>query len=129
MGQLVRSGAQLKCSFGQAPSALTVVPMGPPVETGRQPAGRIDTTIPMANIAPFGLCMTPTNPEVASATAAAGGTLTPMPCLPIIPAPWTPGALKAKISGVSALTSTCTCLCQWGGVITVVEPGQETVNA
>jgi uncharacterized Zn-binding protein involved in type VI secretion len=83
---------------------------------------------PMANIPPFGMCMTPSNPQVAAATAAALGVLTPQPCIPVTVAPWTPGSPTVMVNGQPALNSTCTCMCMWGGVITVSSPGQFTTN-
>jgi uncharacterized Zn-binding protein involved in type VI secretion len=82
----------------------------------------------MANIPSFGMCMSPANPQVAAATAAAMGVLTPMPCLPATAAPWTTGSPKVMIDGSPALTSICQCMCMWGGAITVSMPGQLTVN-
>ena len=53
------------------------------------PDANIMDHIPMsADIMPFGMCISPSNPTVASATAAAMGVLTPMPCIPNTPAPW-----------------------------------------
>lgn len=128
MAQLVCMGATLMCSFGMAPSSLTPIPKGLPVREGGQMAATIQDNLPMANIPPFGMCITPTNPQVAAATAAALGVLTPQPCIPVITAPWTPGAPTVSINGAPALTNTSQCMCAWGGVITVTVPGQETVN-
>ena len=90
----VCNGATLMCSFGMAPSTMVVLPIHRML-TSNQPAANINDHIPMTNIMPFGMCMTPSNPEVASATAAALGVLTPMPCMPVTPAPWVPGAVCA----------------------------------
>jgi len=129
MAQIVCMGATIMCSFGVAPSSLTPIPKGRPVRTGGQMAATIQDNIPMANIPPFGMCITPSNPQVAAATAAALGVLTPQPCIPVIPAPWAPGAPTVAVDGAPALTNTSQCACAWGGVITITVPGQETVNA
>ena len=78
----VCNGATLMCSFGMAPSTMVVLPIHRML-TSNQPAANINDHIPMTNIMPFGMCITPSNPEVASATAAALGVLTPMPCVPV----------------------------------------------
>jgi hypothetical protein len=83
--------------------------------------------IPIANIAPFGMCASIANPTVAAATAAALGVLTPMPCVPATPAPWLPGAPTVLIGGMPALDNTCKLMCLWAGVIQIVNPGQTTV--
>lgn len=77
---------------------------------------------PMVNILPFGMCQSMANPTVASATAAAMGVLTPMPCIPVIAAPWTPGG-QEKISNFPALLDNCKCICNWGGQISINNPG------
>ena len=69
------------------------------------------------------MCTTPTNPAVAAATSAAMGVLTPAPCMPVVTGPWMPGASLTQIGGMPALTSTCTCMCAWGGAITIGNPG------
>jgi hypothetical protein len=126
MPKLVVNGAQLMCSFGVAPSALIVaVPL---VTAGNQPVAKISDMIPMANILPFAMCTTPSNPQVAAATSAALGVLTPQPCIPVTTAPWAPGSTKVTVGGVPAVNDTCTCNCAWGGVITVSTPGQFTVD-
>lgn len=120
----VVNGASLMCPFGMAPSTLVVTPENR-VLSGSQPAATIMDCVPMKNIMPFGMCTTPSNPQVAAATAAAMGVLTPQPCIPAT-TPWKPGATTVLIGGIPALDNTCTCQCAWGGVITVVMPGQMT---
>jgi hypothetical protein len=91
------------------------------------PQGPYATTMdfaPMANITPIGLCTSLANPTVASATAAALGVLTPMPCVPNTIAPWMPGSGKVKIAAMSALTNTSVLNCTYGGSIRIVSPGQ-----
>lgn len=124
MGVQVVANAQLMCSFGVAPSSLMVVPKGMPVQAGGQMAATIQDFAPNVNIMPFGMCTTLSNPQVASATSAAMGVLTPQPCIPVTVAPWAPGSPTVQINGAPALTSTCTCNCAWGGVITITSPGQ-----
>jgi hypothetical protein len=113
------------CSFGVAPSVLTVLPINRTL-TSNMPAANIMDHIPMVNIMPFGMCITPSNPAVAAATAAAMGVLTPMPCVPVTPAPWVPGSPTVLLGNMPCLNNTSTLMCTWGGVITVVQPGQFT---
>ena len=124
MGIQVVATAQLMCSFGVAPSALTVVPKGKPVQAGGMMAATIQDFAPNVNIMPFGMCMTLSNPQVAAATSAALGVLTPQPCIPVTTSPWSPGSPTVQINGAPALTATCMCNCAWGGVITITSPGQ-----
>src|SRR3954466_2852427 len=125
MSQLVTAGAMMTCSFGVAPSALVVLPANKTMCGA--PAANIMDSIPMTNIPTFGMCMSIANPTVASATAAALGVLTPMPCVPVT-APWVPGSATVVIGGVPALDSMSKCMCSWGGVIQVVSPGEFTVQ-
>lgn len=121
MPQNVVAGAMLQCSFGMAPSTLNVLPTGRVMVEGR-PAASIMDSAPLVNIPPFGMCTTLSNPTVASATAAALGVLTPMPCVPVT-TPWKPGAAKTLVGGMPALATGSTCQCTWGGVIQVLVPG------
>lgn len=117
--------AQLVCSFGAAPSALVVLPINR-VLTSNQPAANIMDHKSMLNIMPFGVCTSLANPTVASATSAAMGALTPMPCIPNTPSPWIPGAPDVLIANQPALDNTCKLMCVWAGVIQFVMPGQTT---
>ena len=127
MPPLVVTGAMCACTFGVAPSTLVVLPTNMVLAAGL-PAASVQDTLPMTNIMPFGMCTTPTNPAVASATAAALGVLTPMPCVPVVTSPWTPGATKVQIRGQPALHNGCIATCTWGGVISISSPGQFVVQ-
>jgi hypothetical protein len=117
-------GAMMKCSFGMAPSSL--VPTPKTVITSNMVAANILDHIPIMNIPPFGMCQSPANPMVAAATAAAMGVLTPMPCIPVTLAPWVVGAPTVLLCNAPALNNTSTLMCNWGGVITFANPGQNT---
>ncbi len=123
MALQVVMGATLSCSFGSAPSKLLVLPANM-VLAGNVSAANIMDHIPMVNILPFATCSAPTNPTVASATAAASGVLTPMPCVPATASPWIAGAPDVLIGNMPALNDTSQCLCTWAGVITVDDAGQ-----
>ena len=113
--------AMLQCSFGVAPSSLVVLPIARVMIEGK-PAAAIADSIPMMNIPPFGMCMSLANPQVAAATAAALGVLTPMPCTPVT-TPWVGGAVTTVIGGKPGLTLGATCTCGFGGSIQILNPG------
>jgi hypothetical protein len=150
MPKLVVHGATIMCSMGTTPSSLAVLPIRGTSFGLTVPAATIQDTLPDVNIASFGMCSSPLNPQVAAATAAAAGVLTPQPCLPATSAPWTPGSTSVTIAGAAppplpsapgstqpvvsdapsapALTATCQCLCQWAGQIQVEDAGQEQIE-
>lgn len=121
----VCNGATLQCTFGMAPSKLVVLPKNKLLTDG-QPAANIMDNVAMMNILPFGSCMSLANPAVASATAAALGVLTPMPCVPVIPAPWMPGSPTVLLGGPPALNLSSKLMCAYAGVIAIVVEGQMT---
>jgi hypothetical protein len=127
MPNQVCNGAMMVCSFGMAPSTLVVLPVNR-VQTDMMPDANIMDHLPMVNIMPFAMCMSPANPTVAAATAAALGVLTPMPCLPNTPAPWIPGAITVLLGNAPALDNVSTLQCMWGGTITFMYPGEVTVE-
>lgn len=122
MANQVHMGAVLQCSFGAAPASLVVLPVNR-VMAEQTPAANIMDHVPMVNVMPFGMCSSPSNPAVAAATAAAMGVLTPMPCVPMTAAPWTPGAPTVLIANMPALDNTSKCMCTWGGVVAINVPG------
>lgn len=126
MAMCVCGGAGLTCSFGMAPSVLVVTPEKKTVST--MPLATIMDNVPMKNIMPFGMCTSLANPTVASATAAALGVLTPMPCIPVIAAPWAPGCPTTLIGGTPAVNQNCRLMCSWGGVIQVTNPGTVSIQ-
>ncbi len=119
---VVVNGAMCKCSFGTTPSALSVIPKSR-VFASNAPIASISDFVPMVNIKPFGQCLTITNPVVAAATAAKLGVFTPVPCVPVVVAPWIPS--KPTVLGV--LHSEDMCMCTWGGIIKIMFPEQFTV--
>ncbi len=124
MANLVTTGAMLQCSFGVAPSTLSVLAVPLRASITNMPIANIMDYKPAVNIMPFGMCQSLANPTVAAATAAAFGVLTPMPCIPLTVAPWTPGATKVKVSNMPALLDNCKLICSYGGSISITTAGQ-----
>ena len=116
----------LQCTFGMAPSSFMVVdPTRPLVQN--KPMANIMDNKPMVNIMPFGMCQSMANPTVASATAAAMGVLTPMPCIPVLTAPWAPPGME-MVSNQPALLDNAQLFCAYGGQITIKNPGQQSTS-
>ncbi|MBQ4463242.1 MAG: DUF4280 domain-containing protein [Eubacterium sp.] len=115
MGMCVCGGAMLQCTFGMAPSMLNVLPDKKTVNN--MPVATIDCNKPMVNILPFGTCSAPTNPAVIAALGS------PVPCVPLIPAPWVPGSPTVLVGGQPALNQTSKLMCAYAGVISVTNPG------
>jgi len=111
MAQLVCMTAMLKCTSGDAPTALVVAGLTVLGET--QPAANIMDNKPIANIVPFGTCKV--------LTSAASGV--PTPCVPAIVTPWAPGSPTVPVRGLPALNNTSTCTCTVGGVISITSAG------
>lgn len=126
MGMCVCGGAMCACSFGMAPSALMITPENKTVSA--MPLATVMDNIPMKNVMPFGMCTSLSNPTVASATSAALGVLTPMPCIPVLTAPWTPGSPTVLIGGRPALNQASKLTCAWGGMIQITNPAVTNIQ-
>ncbi len=118
MASYVNSGTRTKCSFGTTPGTLQVLPTRT-LKLDGAPMANIMDNKPMINIKPFGMCRSLVNPTVASATSAAMGVLTPMPCMPNTTAPWMPANPSPLVCGQPALMDNCKLMCMWGGVIEI----------
>lgn len=127
MGHYVCSGAMLRCSMGLQPATLSVLPVKKVMNNGKPQANIMDHK-PMINIKPFGLCRSLANPAVASATSAAFGTLTPMPCVPNTTSSWMMGKTNTLVKNKPALVNSSRLMCQWGGIITINQAGQLSVQ-
>ena len=119
----VCSGAMMKCTMGSAPAKLTVLPSRTVFLCGK-PLANISDHVSMVNLAPFGVCRSLAFPPTAAATAAALGTLTPMPCIHNTPMPWMPGKPDYFDKGHPALLKSCKLQCMWGGMISLIDDGQ-----
>lgn len=128
MASLVCMGAMCKCSFGAAPSTLVVTPENKTMASV-MPVATIMDNVPLKNIMPFGTCSSIANPVVASATAAAMGVLTPMPCIPVTVSPWLSGSTSVMIGNKPALTDKDKLMCAYGGVIEITNSGVTKVTA
>jgi hypothetical protein len=118
MAKYVNSGTRTKCSFGTTPGTIQVLPTRTLKLNGKPMANIMDNK-PMVNIQSFGMCRSLANPTVASATAAAMGVLTPMPCIPNTTAPWMLANPTTLASGKPALTDDCKLMCMWGGMVEI----------
>lgn len=120
------TSATMMCSFGLAPSVLNVLPTT--LVFTKMPYANIMSNIPMANIPPFGMCMCPSNPTFIAATAAALGVPTPVPCIPVTPAPWFPGSPTVLAGSMPSLNSNATLMCAWAAMIKLTYSGQVQVS-
>ncbi len=114
MANPVVQTAVCTCTFGAAPAVLPVTSQQTVMSCNMLQATIMDNKPPT-----FGMCASLANPTVAAATAAALGVLTPMPCIPVTPAPWAPGAPTVLVCGKPLLNNTSKLICAYGGVIQV----------
>lgn len=123
MGLLCVNTAMCSCSFGMAPATLMASTASTVIAQNQ-----IAATIMDLPKIPFGMCSSLANPAVASATAAALGVLTPMPCTPTVPAPWAPGSPTVIIGGYPALNNSSKAMCAFAGVISIMMTPAVTVQ-
>lgn len=125
---LVVTGASLLCPFGTVPSTLNVTSQVTVMAEGK-PVGTITDVQMGANISGFGMCTSMANPQVAAATAAALGVLTPQPCMLVPAGPWIPGSPKFVVGGKPCLCTGSNLTCGNGmGTISIINPGQMKVT-
>ena len=124
MGQLVVTGATAVCSFGKVPATITSTSQAAVMVEGK-PAATIQDAQPIVNVSSFGMCTSLLNPQVAAATAAALGVLTPQPCQLVCAGAWIPTKPTVLVGGKPCLTSDCSMVCANGaGNIKITFAGQ-----
>ena len=127
MSSIVVDGAILKCPFGAAPCRLSVTSQIKCLADNKPVATLMDMN-GIVNISGFGMCQSLANPQVAGATAAALGVLTPQPCMFNPAGPWMNVSTKVLADNKPCLSSDSRIICAMGmGMITVEFPGQEKV--
>jgi hypothetical protein len=114
--------------MGTAPAPIKVTSQTKALAGGK-PCATVQDAQPMANVGPFGMCTSLANPQVAAATAAALGVLTPQPCIPAPAGMWIPTKPKVLIGGKPCLSQDCKMMCAYAGQISIVNPAQAKVNA
>ncbi len=128
MSELVTVGGTAMCTMGTGPAPIRVTSQVKVMVSGK-PTATIQDCQPGANIGPFGLCTSLANPQVAAATAAALGVLTPQPCMPVPAGCWIPTKPKVLVSGKPCLTNDCKLMCAYAGQISITNPAQLKVTA
>lgn len=114
METLVGMGAQCVCSMGSLPVSLNTLQQT--VFVQNRPIATAQDNKPMVNIMPFGICKSPVNPGV-KPPAMQG------PCVPNTAALWAPCPSTVLVGGVPALTNNSKLICNYGGVISIMNPG------
>lgn len=123
MPKIVVRGATLRCSQGSSTGSLSVAPR--PMTGDDAVMGTVHDHLPITNIPGFGTCGSMANPQVSAATSAAQNVLQRMPCVPVIPGAWSPGAGIATVDDVKILTDDSTCRCNWNGTISITNANSD----
>lgn len=124
MGVIVVSGAKLMCPFGTMPGTLNATSQVTTLGCSKPVATIMDVGFG-SNITSFGMCTSMANPQVAAATAAAMGVLTPQPCSMVPAGPWQATKPTILVGGKPVLTQESMLMCGMGmGQISIVAPGQ-----
>ncbi len=126
MTKLVVNGATCVCSYGSSSATLSV--SSATVEGASNDLVTVQDYTAYENVPGFSMCSSLSNPSVSSATSAASGVLTPQSCTPQLSSPWSPGSTAVKIGDDAVLLATDTLSCSYGGVISIADAGQKTVE-
>lgn len=120
--EYVCTGAVLKCTMGTSTTKLKATPKNVSL-VGKDQANIADF-VSMVNVPSFGRCRSLAYPPTAAATAANHGRLTPMPCVPGTCPFWTAVDRNSLVCGQPALLKAAKLSCTFGGIISIVSPGQ-----
>ena len=120
MSFAVTTGSTAEYTCGTTPAEL-IADFDTLATAGGSIVLTIDMIVAEVNIPSFGDCDSLLNPEVSTATAAADGVLTPMPCVPVVVDSWTPGSLLSNEVGIAYVNDESICTCSYGGEISIVD--------
>lgn len=120
--EYVCTGAVLKCTMGTSTTKLKATPKNVSL-VGKDQANIADF-VSMVNVPSFGRCRSLAYLPTAAATAANHGRLTPMPCVPGTCPFWTAVDRNSLVCGQPALLKAAKLSCTFGGIISIVSPGQ-----
>lgn len=127
MGIIVVTGAQLMCPFGTAPATLTATSQTVCLGCSK-PIVTVTDVAAGTNISTFGMCTSMANPQVAAATAAALGVLTPQPCTIVPIGTWRTKNSTILVGDKPVLTGDGCLVCSMGmGKISITSPGQTKI--
>ena len=114
-----------QCSFSTGPAPMGGIPVpGASVIIEGKPALTLMDQVPMFNIMPMVMCLSPLNPMGMGLKPPA--VPIPTACIPIPVSPWLPPGPPIKpvtVNGKPILLSGSTCQCVWGGTIQIAMPG------
>lgn len=114
----------LQCNQGMVPAIFNVLP-NHKVMASFLPIANIMDNKPFVNIVPFIICKSVLNPAVLALLITTGQQKGP--CIPVIPAPWIPGNPMVQVGSFSSINMSSKLMCAYGGLISVIIPGQFTV--
>lgn len=114
----VCNGAMLRCSLGSVPGTLVVLRPSLSADT-MQAIGTVQDSRPMENILPFGTCSAAAHPLISTGAA---------PCIPQTNEVWTQQTPSIRYQGQAALRGDATLRCEYGGIISVIQPVHLTVS-
>lgn len=127
MALVAVTGAVLSCTMGAGTGTLNVTSQMTATAEGK-PIATIKDCGAMTNITPIGMCSSLANPQVAAATAAALGVLTPQPCVPSPIGTWQACKPSCKAGSTPCLVQGSAIQCAYAGTIQIVNSGQQKVN-
>lgn len=111
-------GAMLRCAFGSTLSTLLVSRHATGTEAS-QAFATVEDNHPLRNIQPFGNCFAAAHPLAHTGAA---------PCVPQTHSLWELRAPSVRYEQRVALRGDASLRCEYGGVITVLQPGQQATQ-
>lgn len=117
-------GATCRCTFGTAIIPIQVIPIDGVKICNRPAVKQLDTNL--FNISSFGMCSSLSNPLVITLM---NTIIIPTVCVPKIVTPpgWNVSKMNIKIGGQYPCSMGDTCMCAYGGIISILNANQSTV--